>query len=176
VGKLQTLTVGSRVFYPGHGVALVTGTEEREFGDGTQMFYVLELEHDRPVKLMLPVDKVTQAGVRALVSAAKARELMKVVVVEPQPAVIKTDPASRKQRSTSYSEALRSGSADRYTEVLRELLFRFRSGKLSATEQQTLHQAVGVFVAEMSAALDRPADEVRASLRTVTELPVIGSW
>jgi fatty acid desaturase/RNA polymerase-interacting CarD/CdnL/TRCF family regulator len=176
VGKLQTLTVGSRVFYPGHGVASVTGTEQREFGDGTQMFYVLELEHDRPVKLLLPVDKVAQAGVRALVTAAKARELMKVVVVEPMPAVIKTDPASRKQRSTSYSEALRSGSADRYTEVLRELLFRFRSGKLSATEQQTLHQAVGVFVAEMSAALDRPADEVRASLRSVTELPVIGSW
>ena len=173
--KLNTLTVGSRVFYPGHGVATVTGTEEREFGDGTQVFYVLELGNERPVKLLLPVDKVAHAGVRALVSAAKAGQLMKAVVEEPEPtAALKTDPASRKLRSTSYSEALRSGSPDRYTEVLRELLFRFRSGKLSASEQQTLLQAVAVFVGEMSAALDTPPEAVKANLRSVTELPVSG--
>lgn len=169
--SLQSLDVGSLVFYPGHGVASVTGKEERELGDGTVVFYVLQLRIDRSVKLLVPIGKVNQAGLRALVSAAKARELMKAVAQVPAATEEKNDPASRKQRTTGYSEALRSGSADRYTEILRELLFRFRSGKLSPSEQQTLNQALALFVGEVSAALDRPPDDVRADLRRFTDLP-----
>ncbi len=168
VAKLQTLTVGSRVFYPGHGVASVTGTEEREFGGGKQVFYVLELELDRGVKLMLPVGKVEQAGVRPLVSAQKARELMKLVKDAIAPVDLKSDPASRKLRATGYAEALRSGSAERYTEILGELLSRSRASKLSAGEQQSLTLALAMFVGEMSAALDLRPDEVKADLAITT--------
>ena len=168
VAKLQTLTVGSRVFYPGHGVASVTGTEEREFGGGKQVFYVLELELDRGVKLMLPVGKVEQAGVRPLVSAQKARELLKLVKDAIAPVDLKSDPASRKLRATGYAEALRSGSAERYTEILGELLSRSRASKLSAGEQQSLTLALAMFVGEMSAALDLRPDEVKADLAITT--------
>jgi RNA polymerase-interacting CarD/CdnL/TRCF family regulator len=145
--------------------------EEREYGGEMQVYYVLDLESGHGAKLMLPVDKVRRAGVRDLVSAAKARSLMKSIGEEAAPVDLGSDASSRKLRATGYSEGLRSGSADRYTAVLRDLLSRFRSGKLSPTEQQTLQQALTLFVGEMSAALDRTHDDLRADLRSVTELP-----
>jgi RNA polymerase-interacting CarD/CdnL/TRCF family regulator len=152
----------------------VVGIEEREFGGDTQVYYVLELDIDRGAKLMVPVGKVGQAGIRDLVSAAKARALMKAVAEEAPPAEVKSDPAARKLRAAGYSEALRSGSADRYTLAVRELLSRFRSGKLSPGEQQTLQQALAMFVGEVSAALGRPLEELRAELRSLAELPATG--
>jgi len=166
--KLKTLTVGSRVFYPGHGVVSVAGIEKRELGDGVQTFYLLSPELDSGVKLFLPIDKVEPAGVRALVSPAKARQLMKAVAEEVEPTEIKTDPSSRKLRATSYGDALRSGSADRYTEVLRQLLSRSRASKLSGSEQQTFDHVLALFVGEMSAALDRSPDEIRAEIGPLT--------
>jgi len=172
-GMLHTLAVGSRVFCPGRGVARVLGIEERVFGGEAQAYYVLELEADR-AKLMLPVGKVAQARVRDLVSAVKARALMKSVLQEPVAVEVKLDMASRKLRAAGYSDALRSGSADRYTQAVRELSFRFQSRKLSPSEQQTLQVALAMFVGEISAALDRPLDDVRADLRASAELPATG--
>jgi CarD family transcriptional regulator len=167
---VRKLSIGSRVFYPGHGVATVTAMEEREFGAGKQIFYVLELKLDRGVKLMLPEGKVESAAIRDLISATRARELMKAVMEEPEPKEIKSDPASRKQRATGYGEALRSGDPDRYTEILNELLFRSRASKLSASEQSTLNTALSYFVGEVAAALDSSPDEVKADLRAVTSV------
>lgn len=174
--RLRSLTIGSRVFYPGHGVANVVGIEERAFGGDVQAYYVLVLSSDRGATVMLPIDKVGQAGVRPLVSVNKARALMRAVAVVPTAAEIKSDAASRKHRATGYSDALRSGSADRYTQAVRELLARFRAGKLSPSEQQTLNQALAMFVGEVSAALDRGLDDVRAELRAGGDLPSAGWW
>ncbi|HEU5058754.1 MAG TPA: fatty acid desaturase [Kofleriaceae bacterium] len=174
--KLETLTLGSRVFYPGHGVVSVVGREERAFGGDVQVFYVLALLSDRAATVMLPIDKLGQAGIRPLVSATKARALMRAVAEAPELADIKSDPASRKHRASGYSEALRSGSADRYTQTVRELLARFRAGKLSPSDHQTLNQALSMFVGEVSAALDRGLDDVRAELRASGDLPTAGWW
>ena len=170
-GKLQKLTVGARVFYPGHGVVSVAGIEERSLGGGTQTFYLLALERDASVKLFLPTDKVEPASVRELVSAGKARELMKEVAREFEEIEIKTDPSSRKHRATGYADALRSGSPDRYTESLRELLWRSRSGRLPVSEQHILDQVLSTFVDEMSAALNRSPDDIRADIGAISPTP-----
>jgi RNA polymerase-interacting CarD/CdnL/TRCF family regulator len=173
-GLLETLTVGSRVFYPGHGVVSVVGTEERTFSGEVQRFYILRLETDRPATLLLPVGKVAQGGIRPMISAAKAKALLKLIAEKPVFEEVKSDPASRKHRVAGYSEALRSGSPDRYTAALSELLSRFRSGKLPPSEQQTLVQALAMFIGEVSAAQGRTLEEVRAELRAAGELPPTG--
>jgi RNA polymerase-interacting CarD/CdnL/TRCF family regulator len=169
--KIQRLAIGERVFYPTHGVAAVTGIEEHDFGDNKQVFYVLQLVIDRGVKLMLPERNIDQAGLRELISASKARELLEAVVKEPPPREFKADPASRKERANGYAEAFRSGSADRYTAILQELLFRSCSSKLSPSEQQTLDTALSFFTGEIGTVLDRPPREVEAGLRSATGAP-----
>jgi len=158
---LDTLKVGDQVFYPSHGVAFVSGTEEREFGSAKQVFFVLELA--RGVKLMVPLSKVEKAGFRALISADKARELLVKIKTDPE-SEIKLDFASRKKRYALYTEGLRSGSADQYTEILQELLFRSRTDKLSSSEHQTLDTAKAYFVGEVGAALDLSTEEVEEEL------------
>ncbi|HYU15348.1 MAG TPA: CarD family transcriptional regulator [Candidatus Acidoferrum sp.] len=167
-GKLHHLIVGSRVFYPSHGVGLVAGIEEREFGHEKQIFYVLEL--DRGVKVLLPRSKIAQAGVRELVTATKARELLEKVRTEPaNKADLRTDHAARKERAATYADGLRSGSADRYTAILQELLFRSRTMRLSPSEQQTLETARSFFVGEIGAALKRSPATVEADLLAEAE-------
>jgi len=76
------LKPGATVFYPAHGVAKVQGVEEREFCDVKQEFYVLELA--RGGKSLVPVGNVEHTGLRPLISANKARTLIKRMKDEPR--------------------------------------------------------------------------------------------
>jgi RNA polymerase-interacting CarD/CdnL/TRCF family regulator len=140
-------------------VVSVLGLEQRNFGATPQEFYILGLE--RGGKLMLPIGNVGKAGVRDLVSATKARELLAKVTTEPEEI---DSSASWKERAATYTDGLKSGSADRYTEILQELLFRARSAKLSSNDKNVLETARGYFVGEIAAALDRSSQEIAASL------------
>jgi len=164
--RLDRLVVGSRVFYPAHGVATVAGMEKREFGEAEQEFYVLTL--DRGVRLLLPTSKVDAAGVRALVSPTKARELMRSVADEPT-----VDVTPWRERTTSYADALRQGAPEGYTDILRQLLFRSRSDKLSAIERRLLETARGYFVGEIGAVLELSSEQIDASLLSQTNGTVV---
>ena len=154
----RRLKIGSRLFYPGHGVVSVLGLEERAFGAAPQCFYVFGMS--RSEKLLLPVGNLDKAGVRALVSAAKARKLLRQVATAPTSATGR----SSQDRTADYTDGLRSGCPDRYTETLRELLFRARAKNLSSSDRRALEVARGYFVSEISAALARPASEIEAAL------------
>jgi RNA polymerase-interacting CarD/CdnL/TRCF family regulator len=156
------LKVGSRVFCPRHGVGSVLARERREVGHSTAEFYVIGLP--RGGKLLLPVDNVEPAGIRPLISASKARELVELLERPPEPA----REISARERAATYADGLRSGAPDRYTEILRELLFRSRSAKLSSADHQVLEVACGYFIGEIGAVLDRSPAEMAASL----DLPV----
>jgi RNA polymerase-interacting CarD/CdnL/TRCF family regulator len=156
---VSKLRIGSRVFHPAHGVVTVLGIEQREMGPSTLDFYVLGLP--RGGTLLLPVGNVGQANVRDLVSAAKARELMERVRTAAP--TTRTKVAWR-ERAATYKDGMRSGSADRYTEILSELLFRARAEKLSAGDQQVLDMAHGHFIGEIGAVLDRSPVEIEAGL------------
>ena len=113
----------------------------------------------------MPIGKVDPARLRPLVSATKARQLLKRVKARPAGKhEARTDHAARKERAGAYTEALRSGSADRYTDVLVELLSRSQADTLSQSEQQTLETARSYFVHEIGAALDLPPGQVEADL------------
>ena len=145
-------------------MASVTAKEERQFGEVTQQFYIIEL--DSGGTLMVPVGNVSRTGVRKLVSQKDARRLFKMVEMAPE-TEITNDHASRKKRADIHAEALRSGVAVHYTEVLRELLFRSRSERLSAGDQRSLNAARAYFVGEIAGALNMTASQVEAHLDAV---------
>ena len=158
--KIGTLTLGSQVFYPSHGVATVTGREEREFGGQTQVFYVLEL--GRGGTLLVPLNNVERAGVRALISPKEARELLEKVATDPQ-LEIKADFGSRKSRAALHAEVLRSGSAEGYSDILRDMLF-CTSDKLSSNEKKTLDVVREYFIDEVGAVLSLSSEQIEAKL------------
>lgn len=161
---VRKLEIGSRVFLPPHGVASVLGIEEHSFGDSSQTFYVLGLS--RGDKLLLPLDNVPTAGVRDLVSPSKARELLEQVSTAPAT----PSPSYWRERAATHADGLKSGDADKYTEILQQLLHRARREKLSATDQRTLQAARSYFVAEIAAVLDQSADAIEAVLKGEADL------
>ena len=163
-GKLHQLVVGSSIFYPAHGVAEVVGIEQREVGQEQQEFYVLALT--RGGKLLLPTANVEQAGVRALISQPKARALMKTVETAPE-----VDDTPAKERAALYADALRGGAADRYTEILRQLLFRSKSDKLSSADRRLLDIARAYFCSEIGAVLERPSERIAEQLISAVNGP-----
>ncbi len=140
-------------------MAAVLGLEELSVGDSSQTFYVLGLSRGK--KLLIPVENLPTAGVRELVSPGKARELLMQVTAKP--AI--PSPSFWRERAASHADGLRTGDADKYTEILQQLLHRARDEKLSATDQRTLEVARSYFVAEISSVLDRPADAIEAVLK-----------
>jgi RNA polymerase-interacting CarD/CdnL/TRCF family regulator len=139
-------------------VVSVLGLEATEFGDRTQDVYVIGLPSGD--KLHLPVHNLSQVGIRALVSAEQAQELIERVKRSPEPVAR----ASARERAATYADGLRSGSPERYTAILQELLFRSRSATLSSGDRHALEVARGYFVDEIAAALDQSPDEITASL------------
>jgi len=159
--RTSSMRLGSYVFHPGHGVAEVAAIESREMGEQHLSFYVLELCGGG--RILLPTDSEKVSALRALISASRAKKLMKRVTTEPE-----ADDSPWRERTVLYAESLRNGDADSYTEVLRQLLFRSRSNKLNMTERRLLETARSFFVLEVGIALGRTAETINAQLRAVT--------
>ena len=69
---------GSMVAYPGQGVAEILGVADKTLGKQTITFYELRmLETD--IKIMVPIHKATQVGLRALVTPADIDKLLAVM-------------------------------------------------------------------------------------------------
>lgn len=156
-GKLDRLVVGSNVFYPGHGVAVVAGVEQRSFGEQQQEFYVLELAQGG--KVMLPTANVELARVRALIPVTVARALLKTVCQEPE-----LVSSASKEWAARCTEILREGVPEPCAEVLRQLLFRASAHKLGMTDRRLLEMAHANFVNEIGAVLKRSPEHIAAQL------------
>ncbi len=156
--EIRKLGIGTRVFLPPHGVAQLLGIEEHAFGEHSQTFYVLGLA--RGDKLLIPSENLSTAGLRELVSPSTAHRLLAQATTAPAT----PSPSYWRERAATHAEGLRTGEAEKYTEILQQLLHRSRTEKLSATDQHSLQVARGYFVAEISAALDQPAEAIEAAL------------
>lgn len=149
---------GDTIFYPAHGVAKVLGVEERQFGEFTEEFFILEL--NRGGRSLVPTKNIDQAGLRALISARRAKELIKSM--RDQPTIDKSK--SWKDRASKYSEGLKTGDPVEYTKILQELMFRARADKLSTTETKMLETARSYFLAEVGDVLDISPEKLEAQL------------
>lgn len=149
---------GDTIFYPAHGVAKVGALESHTFGEEKLDFYVLELR--RGGRSLVPIKNVAHAGLRQLVSARRARELLKSLRNEPNIDTTRT----WKDRAAHYSQGLKTGSPESYTAILQELMYRARADKLSTTETKMLEIARSYFSAEIGEVLDISPEKIDQQL------------
>ena len=72
------MKIGDRVVYPMHGAGEVVGIEENEVGGVIQSYYVLSLPMGN-LKLMLPVDKVEENGIREIIDKAQLDSVAEIL-------------------------------------------------------------------------------------------------
>lgn len=134
------------------------GVEEREFAGQSQKYYILELT--RGGKSLVPITHLEHTGLRPLISANKARNLLKSMK-EP----LELDSSkSWKDRASKYNEGLKSGCADTYAAILQELMYRAKADKLSTTETKMLETARSYFISEVGQVLDMPVEKIDKTL------------
>ena len=70
--------VGDKAVYPAQGVAEVVGIDQKEISGKIQKFYVLRVL-DSDMRILVPVDKAEQVGLREVVQEDQIREVYDIL-------------------------------------------------------------------------------------------------
>jgi CarD family transcriptional regulator len=154
--------IGDKAVYPSHGVGQITAVESNDlFGAGAQV-YVLELL-DTSRRILIPVQKADQVGLRPVVNSQQAQQVMKILQDPPPP----TKPMPWTKRQRALVEKLSSGSLFDVAEVLRELYHLKGVKDLSFGQRRLFDTATSLLVQELSVALDRASDAIEQEIRGI---------
>lgn len=162
---MQQFKVGDNVVHLSHGVGVVKGIEEREFGPGNkQRFYKLEI-HDNgaPKKVFVPCDN-SQKRLRPIIKAKEVEEVYKILKKK-EPSEVDHQTWNRRYRE--YMEKIHTGMVQEIAEVLRALFLLKHDKDLSFGERKLLDQAKTLLVKELSLAQNIEEGEVEKRLESI---------
>ncbi|CAN5184316.1 hypothetical protein BH09MYX1_BH09MYX1_47260 [soil metagenome] len=164
-GPAMTFKIGDKAVHPKHGVGEVTAIEHRELGGTKGMFYILKIL-DNGMKVMVPTNAASQAGLRGIMSQEEADAVLETM--RAREVAVDLQPWSRRFRA--YTEMVQSGLPHEVAKVLRDM-HRLKFDKdLSFGERHLLDRAKSLLMKELAFAKHVPeaqlAEEVAGIFRT----------
>jgi CarD family transcriptional regulator len=168
-------SVGDKVIYPCHGVAVVTDIAIRS-EDGEDVAFVVfafagrDDGRQRPLTVSLPAHRADDVGVRPVASPEDAGDVLAVLGV--------TDvrmPTNWSRRFKNHQEKMRSGDLFQYAEVVRNLAFRQRTANLAAAETAMYGAARHLLSSELAVTWSLPIDEAEARIDDALGRPALAS-
>jgi CarD family transcriptional regulator len=154
--------IGDKAVYPSQGVAEVVGIERKEVFGRVQQFYVLR-GLDTGLRILVPVDKADQVGLRKLAGNEEIEEVMAIL----RDKEVHVDRQTWNRRYRGFMEKIKSGSLFEVAEVFRDL-YRLKGMKpLSFGERRMLDTARGLIVQELSIAKASDTNKVEQELAQI---------
>jgi CarD family transcriptional regulator len=154
--------VGDKAVYPAQGVAEVVGIEKKEIGGKVVSFYMLKIL-DSEMKILVPVDKANQVGLRNIASDQEVDEVLDIL----REKEVHLDKQTWNRRYRGFMEKIKTGSLFEVAEVFRDL-YRLKSTKpLSFGERRMLDTARGLIVKELSIARKMSEQDMEKHLEIV---------
>jgi CarD family transcriptional regulator len=157
-----TFKVGDKAVYPGQGVGEVMGIEHKEVAGQRQSFYVLKIL-DNGMKIMIPINKVNQVGLREIIDDNDVRQVYSILKEKD----ISVDSTTWNRRYREYMEKIKTGSVFEIAEVLRDLYLLKGDKDLSFGERKMLDTARSLLIKELSLAKECQEDEIEADLKRI---------
>jgi CarD family transcriptional regulator len=155
-------TVGNKVVYPAQGVAEVIGVETKEIGGRLTPFYLLRVM-DSDMKILVPVEKSHQVGLRDVASTGEVEEVLDIL----REKEVHLDKQTWNRRYRGFMEKIKTGSLFEVAEVFRDL-YRLKNTKtLSFGERRMLDTAKNLIVKELSVARNWTEQRVEKELDKV---------
>ena len=148
------MEIGDRIVYPMHGAGIIAGVETNEIGGVTKSYYVLKMPMGN-LKLMLPVDKINEIGLRGIIDRSKVAEVKAVLEGAPEYTV-----GSWNKRYHATLERLKSGDILDAAAVARNLSAQNARKKLSSGERRLLDLARQILISELVFACEKPPEEI----------------
>ena len=150
--------VGDRITHPLHGAGTIEQIETVTVDGAKKLYYSLRIPVGG-IKVMVPVATSDEIGVRPLISAERARE---IVSEFPSLSCDMTDNWSRRYRENL--ETIRSGDTMRVASVVKGLTLRGRERRLSTSERKMLRLACQILISELELALGKSYEEIEHAL------------
>lgn len=148
------MEIGSKIVYPMHGAGEVVGIEENEVGGVKQSYYVLHLAMGN-LKLMLPVDKVEEMGLRPIIDKAQIPAVAEVLEGRTERSF-----GSWNKRFHATLDRLKSGDILEVAAVARNISRQSITRKISSGERRLMELARQILISELVCVFDKNSDEV----------------
>lgn len=148
------MKIGDRIVYPMHGAGEVSGIEENEVGGETKSYYVLRLPMGN-MKLMLPIDRIDEIGLRGVIDKEKIPE-----VVEVLSGAAEHSQGSWNKRFHANLDRMKTGDILEVAAIARNLMRQNEKKKISSGEQRLLETARQILISELVFAMDKTPEEI----------------
>jgi CarD family transcriptional regulator len=143
----ELYSVGTKVYYPVHGVAELAAVESRNIGGTPCSIYVLRII-ESGLKIMVPTNNVDAVGIRELISDEEVEDVYEIL----QSKEGGSDTQTWNRRHREYMDKIKTGSPFEIAEVLRDLCLLRDKKPLSFGERRMLETARGLLVKEIACA------------------------
>lgn len=154
--------VGDKAVYPAQGVAEVVSIDTKEIMGTKQTFYVLRvLDSDK--KIMIPVEKVDNVGLRQIIHDREIDEVYDIL--RERDVDLNTQTWNRRYRA--YVEKIQTGSPFEIAEVLRDLNLLKAYKTLSFGEKKMLDNAKRLLIQELAIAKDATEEAISDELEHI---------
>lgn len=159
------MKIGDKVVYPMHGAGEITGMEKNDVGGVMNSYYVLRLPVGN-MKLMLPVDKLDEIGLRELISPEYLDEVVKILTAETE-----QFQGSWNKRFQTNLERLKTGDILDAAIVARNLSRQNSKKKISSGEKRLLDLSRQILITELVYVCEKTPEEITKWVDELIELP-----
>ena len=150
----KKFSVNDKVAYPGQGVAEIIAINEKKLGGQTLTFYELKML-ETGIKIMVPINKALQVGLRNLVTDEEIQEIFNIL----KDKNVVFDNQAWNRRYRGFVEKIKTGSLFDVAEVFRDLSLLKNQKTLSFGEKRMLETAISLMVKELSIVQDKSEEE-----------------
>ncbi|MCR5760901.1 MAG: CarD family transcriptional regulator [Sphaerochaetaceae bacterium] len=147
-------TIGQHVVYPLQGVGIIKNIKERELRGEKIPYYVIYIDVS-DMTVSIPVAKVKDSGIRALVGPAKAEKALKSISDKYEP--LNVDWKARYQINV---DLVKEGSIESIVKVVQGLYHRSKIKELPVQERKLYDSALGILIDECSFSLGKEPEEI----------------
>lgn len=142
--------------YPMHGAGVIDAIEHCEIMGEDKMYYVLKMPMG-DLKVMIPVEKAKNIGLRDVIGEGELREVEEVLEGKPEYL-----PGSWNKRLQANLDRMKSGNICDVAAVARNLIVQNRKRKVSSGERRLMDLARRILVSELVFAREETPEEVEA--------------
>lgn len=152
-GDNYMFNVGDKIVYPMHGAGTIDAIEEKDILGEKQNYYIIKMPGE--VKVMVPISKAGDIGVRSVIDKAEAGKVLEVLEAN------ETEMSNNwNKRYKENMEKMKSGSIYEVADVVRNLSYKQKEKGLSTGEKKMLNNAKQILVSELVLAEHASENEV----------------
>lgn len=145
--------VGDTVVYPHHGAGRILEIVEQDYQGIPRPFYSIQILHN-DMTVMVPVDGLEKAGIRAVISEPMVEEVLGVLRDDPTKM-----PPNWNRRVKHNRDKIKTGDVLEIADVLRNLALRDNEKGLSTGEKQMYGKVKHILASELMYAMRMQEDD-----------------